>query len=92
MSRAFTLAGVAIAVVALAGTADQARATFISATLPIAGKIGHDILKSGAEAGVGAVVAIAFEKLTGVRKNGEPVHTTSPSLALQGKSLTLDVQ
>ena len=88
MSRAFTLAGVTIAVVALAGTADQARATFISAALPIAGKVGLMV----AETAAGAVVVMGIEKLTGVRKNGEPDHAASPSLALQGKSLTLDVQ
>jgi hypothetical protein len=83
MSRAFTLAGVAIALVALAGTADQASAHVLSATMTIAGKkvaalaapTGRILLETGME----MAVPKAIEAVFGVKQNGEPTHAASPS-------------
>jgi hypothetical protein len=99
MSRAFTLAGAAIALVSLAGTADQARANAAGA-MAIAGKqavallapVGRVIVEQAMGRATEAVLVIGLEKVLGVTKNGEPIPAASPDLALKGKSLSLDVQ
>jgi hypothetical protein len=87
MSRAFTLAGAAIALVALAGTADQARANALSA-MTIAGKkvvalalpAGREVAKTVAE----TVIMEGFKDAFGGKKNGEPTDPGTPHLSLKG--------
>jgi hypothetical protein len=88
MSRAFTLAGVAIAAVALAGTADQARANALSATMTIAGKKVVALAEpAGRAVGEKVLEIIVMEGLKdtfGVKENGEPIHSAGPHLNLKG--------
>jgi hypothetical protein len=80
MSRAFTLAGVAIAVVALAGTADQAGAAPIAATKTIVGKVSHFVMETAAEAAAGKFIAT----IGGLMNDGRPTDSASPYLTLKG--------